>query len=150
MLSYMFGCIRKVVIYIPTYIHINGPCICFTTPLQINLNVLQYLKHYETSQQSRWPTLPAQAVGGYAVLYVILYMFCDIQYQTYFQINLGFIFFILTLQIILTVSQYLKHNRVSYTSRWPSLLYQLVGRDAVLYVSLYMFRRNIIPHIFPN
>ena len=45
----------------PTYFQINLAFICFISPFQINLTVLQYLKYYQASLPSRWPHITISA-----------------------------------------------------------------------------------------
>ena len=59
-----------------------------------------------------------------------------------------FFCFILQHQISLTVLQCLNHFEASWQSSWPTLPSLPVGRDAVLYVRLYMFCWHILSHIF--
>ena len=75
MTSYMSVCKRYVDIQYHKYFQINLAFICFILPLQMSLNVLQYLNNYEASNQTRRTTTPSKQVGRDAVLYVLQYMF---------------------------------------------------------------------------
>ena len=74
----------------------------------------------------------------------------DIKYQTNFLLNLAFICYILPLPLSCTVLQYLNHYEPSHPSRRTSIPSKPVGRDAVLYVRLYVLRWHIISHKFLN
>ena len=57
--------------------------------------------------------MPSKRVGRDAVLSDCLYTICSHINSAYFKINFAFICFILQLQIILTVLQYLNHYGAS-------------------------------------
>ena len=74
--------------------------------------------------------------------------FVDKRISTYFQINHAFICFILPLQINLTVIRYLNHYEASEPTRRATIPSKPGGRDAVLFVRLYMLCRYIYSTLF--